>query len=118
MGKEISNNLGKIDISEEVIATIAGIAAVECYGLIGMASRKISDGFVEMLGRESLSKGVQVRIVDNEVIVDLFIIVGYGIRISEVANNVMDTVRFTVENMTGLPVAAVNVNVQGVRVVK
>lgn len=118
MGKEISNSLGKIDISEEVIATIAGIAAVECYGLIGMASRKISDGFVEMLGKESLSKGVQVRIQDNEVVIDLYIIVGYGIKISEVANNVMDKVRFTVENMTGLPVAAVNVNVQGVRVVK
>ncbi|HZW83053.1 MAG TPA: Asp23/Gls24 family envelope stress response protein [Candidatus Deferrimicrobium sp.] len=118
MGKEISNSLGKIDISEEVIATIAGIAAVECYGLIGMASRKISDGFVEMLRRESLSKGVQVRIQENEVVIDLYIIVGYGIRISEVASNVIDKVRFTVENMTGLPVAAVNVNVQGVRVVK
>jgi uncharacterized alkaline shock family protein YloU len=118
VGKEISNSLGKIDISEEVIATIAGIAAVECYGLIGMASRKISDGFVELLRRESLSKGVQVRIQENEVVIDLYIIVGYGIRISEVASNVIDKVRFTVENMTGLPVAAVNVNVQGVRVVK
>lgn len=118
MGKEISNSLGKIDISEEVIATIAGIAAVECYGLIGMASRKISDGFVELLRRESLSKGVQVRIQENEVVIDLYIIVGYGIRISEVASNVIDKVRFTVENMTGLPVAVVNVNVQGVRVVK
>jgi uncharacterized alkaline shock family protein YloU len=118
VGKEISNSLGKIDISEEVIATIAGIAAVECYGLIGMASRKISDGFVELLRRESLSKGVQVRIQENEIVIDLYIIVGYGIRISEVASNVIDKVRFTVENMTGLPVAAVNVNVQGVRVVK
>jgi len=118
VGKEISNSLGKIDISEEVITTIAGIAAVECYGLIGMASRKISDGFVELLGRESLSKGVQVRIEENEVIIDLFIIVSYGVRISEVAHNVMEKVRFTVEGMTGLPVAAVNVNIQGVRVVK
>jgi uncharacterized alkaline shock family protein YloU len=65
-----------------------------------------------------LSKGVQVRIQENEVVIDLYIIVGYGIRISEVASNVIDKVRFTVENMTGLPVAAVNVNVQGVRVVK
>lgn len=118
MGKEISNILGKIDISEEVIATIAGIAAVECYGLVGMASRKISDGFVELLGRESLSKGVQVRIENNEVIVDVFIIVSYGVRISEVAHNVMEKVRFSVEQMTGLPVGEVNVNVQGVRVAK
>ncbi|HEX3015137.1 MAG TPA: Asp23/Gls24 family envelope stress response protein [Desulfobacteria bacterium] len=118
MGKEISNNLGKIEISEEVIATIAGVAAVECYGLVGMASRKLSDGFVELLGRESLSKGVQVKVEENQVTIDLFIIVGYGIRISEVANNVIDKVRFTVENMTGLPVTTVNVNVEGVRIPK
>ncbi len=118
MGKEITNILGKVDISEEVIATIAGIAAVECYGLVGMASRKISDGFVELLGRESLSKGVQVRIENNEVVIDVFIIVSYGVRISEVAHNVMEKVRFSVEQMTGLPVALVNVNVQGVRVAK
>ncbi len=118
MGKQISNILGKIDISEEVIATIAGAAAVECYGLVGMASRKISDGFVDLLGRESLSKGVQVRIENNEVIVDVFIIVSYGVRISEVAHNVMEKVRFSVEQMTGLPVGEVNVNVQGVRVAK
>ncbi|HWJ02036.1 MAG TPA: Asp23/Gls24 family envelope stress response protein [Verrucomicrobiae bacterium] len=118
MGKEISNTLGKIDISEEVIATIAGVAAIECYGLVGMASRKIVDGFVELLGKENLSKGVQVRIEENKVLIDLFIIVGYGIRISEVAHNVIDKVRFSVESMTGLPVASVNVNVQGVRVLK
>lgn len=118
MGKQISNGLGKIDISEEVIATIAGVAAVECYGLIGMASRKISDGFVELLGRECLSKGVEVKITDNEVIIGVHIIVSYGVKISEVANNVMEKVRFTVEQFTGLPVASVNVNVQGVRFMK
>lgn len=118
MGTEIANSLGKIDISEEVIADIAGIAAVECYGLIGMASRKIADGFADLLGRESLSKGVKVHVNSNEVIVELDIIVSYGVKISEVAHNVMEKVRFTVENMTGLPVSAVNINIQGVRVPK
>ncbi|MDA8441055.1 MAG: Asp23/Gls24 family envelope stress response protein [Peptococcaceae bacterium] len=118
MGKEISNSLGKIDISEEVIATIAGIAAVECYGLVGMASRKIADGFVELLGKEALSKGIQVKIEDGQVVVDLYIAVIYGVKISEVAHNVMDKVKFTVESMTGLPVAAVNVNVQSVKIAK
>lgn len=117
MGKEINNSLGKIDISEEVISTIAGAAAVECYGLVGMAStRKISDGFAEILGRENLARGVTVSINEQEVVIDLFIIVGYGVRISEVAANVMERVRYTTESLTGLNVTKVNVNVQGVRI--
>lgn len=118
MGKEINNNLGKIDISEEVIATIAGAAAVECYGLVGMASRKLTDGFADLLGRENLARGVVVTINDNQVVIDLFIVVGYGVKISEVAANVMERVRYTTENLTGLTVAQVNVNVQGVRVLE
>jgi len=118
MGKEIINNLGRIDISEEVISTIAGATAVECYGLVGMASRKITDGFVDLLGRENLGRGVVVSIKDNEVIIDLHIVVGYGVRISEVAANVMERVRYTTEKLTGLNVSQVNVNVQGVRVLE
>ena len=116
MGKEIVNSFGKIDFSEEVIATIAGATAVECYGLVGMASRKITDGFADLLGRENLARGVVVSIQDNKVIIDLYIVVGYGVRISEVASNVMESVRYTTEKLTGLNVAQVNVNVQGVRV--
>ena len=118
MGKEIINSLGKIDISEEVIATIAGATAVECYGLVGMASRKITDGFVDLLGRENLGRGVVVSIKDNEVVIDLHIVVGYGVKISEVAANVMERVRHTTEKLTGLNVSQVNVNVQGVRVLE
>lgn len=118
MGKEITNRLGKIDISEEVIATIAGAAAVECYGLVGMASRKITDGFADLLGRENLARGVVVSIEDNEVVIDLFIVVGYGVRISQVAANVMERVRYTTEKLTGLTVSHVNVNIQGVRVLE
>ena len=118
MGKEILNSLGKINISEEVIATIAGATAVECYGLVGMASRKITDGFVDLLGRENLARGVVVSIKDNEVIIDLYIIVGYGVKISEVAASVMERVRYTTEKLTGLYVSQVNVNVQGVRILE
>ncbi|TGE32748.1 Asp23/Gls24 family envelope stress response protein [Desulfosporosinus sp. Sb-LF] len=118
MGKEILNSLGKINISEEVIATIAGATAVECYGLVGMASRKITDGFVDLLGRENLARGVVVSIKDNEVVIDLHIVVGYGVRISEVAASVMERVRYTTEKLTGLNVSQVNVNVQGVRILE
>jgi len=118
MGKEIINSLGKINISEEVISTIAGATAVECYGLVGMASRKITDGFADLLGRENLARGVVVSIKDNEVVIDLYIIVGYGVRISEVATSVMERVRYTTEKLTGLNVSQVNVNVQGVRILE
>lgn len=115
MAKLMETNMGNIDISEDVIATISGAAAIECYGLVGMASRKLSDGVSGLLKRENLSKGVNVTLQEEELVIDLNIIVGYGVKISEVASNVMDRVRYTVETMTGLKVSEVNVNVQGVR---
>lgn len=118
MGKLMETKLGNVDISEDVIATISGAAAIECYGLVGMSSRKISDGVSGLLKRENLSKGVVVAFREEEVIIDLNIIVGYGVKISEVAANVMERVRYTVETMTGLKVAEVNVNVQGVRLLE
>lgn len=116
MGSELSNEFGKIKIAEEVIATIAGAAAVECYGLVGMASRSITDGVAELLGKESYGKGVEIVFNESQLRVDLYIIVNYGNKISEVARNVMDRVKYAIETATGLNVEAVNVYVQGVRV--
>ncbi|NLG79164.1 MAG: Asp23/Gls24 family envelope stress response protein [Firmicutes bacterium] len=116
MGKDVSTELGQITISDEVIALIAGVAATECYGLVGMASRNIQDGIAELLGMENLSRGVEVKLAGDEVVIDLYIIVEYGTKITEVAHNVMDKVRYVVESMTGLKVARVNITVQGVRV--
>ena len=118
MPKEIRTELGKIVIAEDVISMVAGHAALDCYGLVGMASRKqVKDSLTELLGRENLSRGVQVRMQDDQVIVDMYIIVSYGTRISEVAHNVMDKVKYTLENYLGLVVDQVNVVVQGVRIV-
>jgi len=117
MAKEITNTLGKIDIAEDVIATVAGIAATECYGLVGMASRKLmKDGIAELLRRENIRKGVEVIIQNEEVTINLYIIVGYGIKISEVAASVMEKVKYAVESTVGIQVNRVNVYVQGVRV--
>ncbi len=112
MGKEI----GKINISEEVIAIVAGVAAVESYGIVGMTPRKIKEGFVELLGRENLTKGIDVKLREDQVIIELYVVVSYGTKINQVAQNVMEKVRYNVENITGLTVQAVNVNIQGVRV--
>lgn len=112
----IQNKLGKIEIAKEVIAVIAGNAAMDCYGLVGMASRKMSDGITELLGRENLGKGVEVELTEDEFFVNLYIIVQYGTKINEVANNVIDRVDFTLKNILGFSPDKINVIVHGVRV--
>jgi uncharacterized alkaline shock family protein YloU len=115
---EMKTEYGQIDIATEVIATISGGAAIDCYGIVGMASQKqIKDGITEMLGRENLSKGIVVRNDGDEVHIDMYIIVSYGTKISEVAHNVQNKVKYTLDQMLGLSVDSVNIFVQGVRVI-
>ncbi|NLV91255.1 MAG: Asp23/Gls24 family envelope stress response protein [Firmicutes bacterium] len=116
MASTRENGLGRIEISESVIAIIAGTAASECYGLVGMASRNVQDGISEFLGWENLERGVQVYLHEGAVEIELHIVVEYGVKISEVAHNVMEQVKYAVENSCGLEVLKVNVHVEGVRV--
>jgi uncharacterized alkaline shock family protein YloU len=117
MSVELSTQLGQIDVAVEVIQTLAGGAAMECYGLVGMSSQKqLQDGLAEMLRRDNLKKGVVVREDDEGIHIDLYTIVTYGIKISEVAHNVQNKVKYTLEQTLGLQVATVNVFIQGVRV--
>ncbi|MGP4080273.1 MULTISPECIES: Asp23/Gls24 family envelope stress response protein [Bacillaceae] len=117
MSIEMKTNYGEIDISNDVIATIAGGAAIDCYGIIGMASQKqIKDGITELLGRDNFSRGIVVRQEEDEVHIDMYIIVSYGTKISEVAHNVQTKVKYTLDQMLGLSVDSVNIFVQGVRV--
>ena len=108
--------LGAINISPDAIAMVAGIAAMECYGVVGMVSRSLQDGIAELLrSKDNLAKGIKVTIDGESVIVDLDVIVEYGTRIREVARNVIERVRYTIESQLGLEVIDVNVNVKGVR---
>ncbi|HIS96225.1 MAG TPA: Asp23/Gls24 family envelope stress response protein [Candidatus Ventricola gallistercoris] len=113
---KISNDLGLITISEDVLLKVAGYAALECYGIVAMSSKRAKDGFVEWLGRENLTKGVQVNITDDGIDIDLFIIVEYGISIVEVCNIIKSQVCYKIENMTGARVRRVNISVEGIRV--
>jgi uncharacterized alkaline shock family protein YloU len=110
---ENSTEKGSIKISDEVVAVIAGLAAMEVEGVAGM-SGGIVGGIAEILGRKNLSKGVKVEVGEKEAAVDLYIIVNYGVRIPEVAWNVQENVKKAIENMTGLSVVEVNIHVQGV----
>ncbi|MCB5933991.1 Asp23/Gls24 family envelope stress response protein [Caldibacillus thermoamylovorans] len=117
MSIEIKTNYGHIEISNETIAQICGGAAVDCYGIVGMASKnQIKDGISEILRKENYSKGVIVRQEDDLTHIDLYIIVGYGTKISEVAHNVQSKVKYVLEQTVGLKADSVNIFVQGVRI--
>src|SRR6266487_1754609 len=108
-----ARELGRIEVFPAVVGAIAGHAALECYGIKGMAARGLRDG-VALLLRENLHRGVEVREVDSQLAIDVYVVVQYGVRITEVAHNLKSAVRFEVERATGVPVGEVNVFVQGV----
>jgi uncharacterized alkaline shock family protein YloU len=111
--------LGLINIAPHAVATVAGIAAMQCFGIVGMASRKLQDGISELFtGKDNLTKGIEVIIEEDTVSITLYVIVEYGVRIQEVARNVVDTVKYAVESQLGLQISQINVIVQGVRVNK
>ena len=117
MSIELKNAYGQIDISNDVIATIAGGAAVDCYGIVGMASKnQVKDGLSEILRKENFTRGVIVRQKEDQVHIDMYIIVSYGTKISEIAHNVQSKVKYTLDKTVGLAVDTVNIYVQGVRV--
>ncbi len=108
---------GTVKISNDVVAIIAGVAATEITGVTSM-SGGITGGITEKLGMKNLSKGVKVELQDNEVTIDLFIIVEYGTKISQLGEEIQKNVKNTIETMTGLNVVGVNVNIQGVSIQK
>ncbi len=109
-----SRERGRIEVFPAVVGSIAAHAALGCYGVMGMAARGLRDGVATLLRRESVYRGVEVREVEGQLAIDLYIIVQYGVRITEVAHNLKSAVRFEVERATEVPVAEVNVFVQGV----
>ncbi|HEY5525078.1 MAG TPA: Asp23/Gls24 family envelope stress response protein [Clostridium sp.] len=112
-----SKENGYIHYSDEVLAKIVGLSTMECYGVVGMVSKNASDGFWELIRVENLSKGVKITLTeDDRLNIELFVMVEYGTKISVIANNIIQKVRYSVENFTGLKVSAITVNVQAVRV--
>lgn len=119
MSIELNTKDGQVTISNEVITTIVGGAAVKCYGIVGMASKnQIRDGFADIIRKENFSRGVIVRQEDNSLHIDMYIIVSYGTKISEVASNVQSQVKYTLNKTLGLDIDSVNIFIQDVRVSK
>jgi len=117
MKGRISNKLGEIQINPEVIAAYAGMTAVECFGIVGMAAISMRDGLVRLLKKESLTHGINVEIEENRIALDFHVIVSYGVSISAVADNLIENVKYKVEEFTGMDVDKINIYVEGVRVI-
>ncbi len=116
METKINNEMGSISINEEVIAMIAGAAANEAYGIVGMAAQTTKNGITSILRIDNLSKGVKVQLDGEDIIIDLFVIIQFGTKISVVAKNTIDSVKYQVETQTGLKVSTVNLNIEGIKV--
>ncbi len=118
MQGQMETNLGKIVIESDVIATYAGSVAVECFGIVGMAAVNMKDGLVKLLKKDYLNHGISVFIDDNnDITLDFHVIISYGVSIATVADNLMETVKYKVESFTGMTVKAMNIYVEGVRVI-
>ena len=114
MKGSMSTDLGIITIDPEVIAKYAGSVAVECFGIVGMAAVSMKDGLVKLLKKESLTKGIQVGISDeNKITLNFHVVVAYGVSISAVTGNV----KYKVEEFTGMSVDKINIYIEGVRVI-
>ena len=117
MKGQMDTEMGRIIVDEDVLAKYAGSAAVECFGVVGMASVSVKDGIVKLLKRDNLRHGVNVAIEDDKLLIELHIIVAYEVSILAVAENLVDNVKYKVEEYTGMEVGKIIVCVEGVKVI-
>ena len=116
-GSTINTHMGNIFINNEVIAQYAGSVAVECFGIVGMAGISMKDGLVRLLKMDSITRGISVSLDKNKLILDFHVIVAYGVSILAVADNLIDSVKYKVEEFTGIEIKKINIYVDGVRVI-
>lgn len=113
---KIENERGSIIIQNDVLAKIAGMAATRCYGVVGMTTRKGANALADLLLGESITKGVKISIEDDTLIIDLYIMVEYGVNIKAISDNIVNNVKYSVESISGFKVGKVNINIVGARV--
>lgn len=110
------NPAGSVHIANDVLADLAGYAALESYGVVGMTSSTLADGVAQLLPRQKLRKGVRVASTDQGVEVDLYVIIEHGTNLAEVSHNLANSVRYTLTEMSDVAVARVEIHVMDVRV--
>ena len=116
-GSSMNTHMGNIVIDNEVIAQYAGSVAVECFGIVGMAGVSMKDGLVKLLKMDSITRGINVSLDNNKLVLGFHVIVAYGVNIPVVSQNLMDSVRYQVEEFTGMKIDRIDIFVEGVRVI-
>ena len=107
---------GCVNIANDVLADLSGYAALESYGIVGMASQTLRDGVAQLLPAAKLRKGVKVVSTDDGIVVDLYVIIEFGTNLAEVSHNLANRVRYVLTNNADVKVADIDVHVQGVKV--
>ncbi|GBU10746.1 hypothetical protein AwErysi_03620 [Erysipelotrichaceae bacterium] len=116
MNVRVENNFGSVEVNDEVIKTLAGAATIECYGVVGMASQQIfRDGLAELLGQDNYQKGIVTRVEKNVLHIDLFVVISFGIRVSEIVHEIQKKVKYDLEKTLNIDLGSVNVFVQDVQ---
>lgn len=113
----INTSMGNISIDNEAIAQYAGSVAMECFGVVGMAGINMRDGLVKLLKLDSMTRGINVMVRNNKLVINFHIIVAYGVSILAVSNNLISNVKYKVEEFTGIEIEKINIFVEGVRVI-
>ena len=114
----INNENGTVSMDENAVAQCAGATALDCFGIVGMGIVNVKEGIVKLLKRDNISKGINVLIdEDGNITIDFHIVVAYGVSIKAVTDNLMQSVRYKVEEFTSLKVTNINVYVEDVRVI-
>ncbi len=116
MSVNTANAYGRITVTEEAIAQVAGFTALECYGIVDLVSKKMSDNLADLLNKRRISRGVKVLTDGDRIFIDLYVIIKYGVSIDAVAESLKKSVKYDVERFTSMVVDTVNVNVVGVKV--
>ena len=106
---------GTVTISDEAIAQVVGLTVLECYGVVGMAARSLTQGVARLLTRDRLTQGIAVERKGDGLSIDLYVVLEYGLNLKEVGQNLRSRVTYTVEKLTRLRVESIEVWIQGVR---
>ena len=112
----VNSEYGDVTIDNSVIASIAGMVANKCYGVVGMASKSKKDGLVSLLKLDNMAKGINVTVEDSGIVINMHIIVEYGLNINAICDSIINNVKYKIESNTGLKVTSVEITVESVRV--
>jgi len=116
MSVNTANAYGRITVTEEAIAQVAANSALECYGIVDLVSKRLSDSIADMFRRTRISRGVRVMTNGDRIFIDIYVLIKYGVSIEAVAQSLKKSVKYDVERFTGMLVDTININVIGVKV--